>query len=855
MGKSIFELPVTTPVAVFGTIMLIITVAPLLARRARLPGVVGIILVAALLGPGAAGVIERNDQVLLLGTIGLLYLIFSAGLSLDLNQFFKLKHRALAFGLLSFGFPLAAGTWLFGEFAGLGMAAALLVGSIVGTHTLLAYPVARSLGLTRGKAVIMTVGGTIITDALGLIILAIVVKSTHGALGPTFWFTFITTLVVYVTAVLWIVPRVGRWFFRTFPNEPTGEMAFALAVLFTVAIITDMVGLAPLIGAFLTGLALNRLIPSSGPLMSRILFLGDALFIPAFLVSVGLLVDFGALFRSLNVWIYLALLCVALYAGKYLAAMLCRLFFGHTNAEGMVIFGLSTPQAAGTLAITLVGYDQLQLFTIEMVNAVVLLILVSCIVGPMLVQHYGRDVSATLEKEGDGDKEAPQRILVPLANPATAEGLMNLALAIRSPLSQEPIYPLAVASRSQDVYTEVAKAEKLLVGAVNAGTAAGVPVTPVTRVDVNPVDGMLRAIQELRISTLIIGWNGQVSTRERIFGSVLDQLLARTSQLTMVCKLGPALNTTGKIYVVIPALADRSPGFAEALRTIKIVADKVRSDVVLVVPAEAQENVMAAARRIRPEVNITALPLRRWGLLLARLGRSVSDEDMLFLLSARERTPAWRPSLNRLPGLIAERLPNVAFITIYPAEADIEPDYLDISASTPGGSTTNLPRPVHRSSHPLLVRLTERHVQIREQAPSPAALLKAMLRQAFPGDRALDGTGTESLIRKLLDFELELAPGVLLLHAPMRNLSEPQVLLAFIRNGMEFKSSGTTGRLVILLLSPTDLPPDQHLANLSFLARLCSQSSLMERIETATSPGELIRRLAPPPEENEAGAG
>lgn len=840
MDNSIFSLPLTSPVALFGVVMLIITIAPILAKRVKLPGVVGIILLSAIIGPGALGILERNDQVVLLGTVGLLYLIFAAGLSLDLNQFMRLKYRALTFGVISFSIPMALGYFGCRYLLGFEASAAVLIGSIVGTHTLLAYPVARLLGITKNRVVIMVVGATIITDALGLTMLAIVVKATAGDLDVMFWVTFFLTMVFYVAAVLWSVPKIGRWFFRAFPNDANGEMAFSLAILFAVAMITDMLGMAPLIGAFLTGLALNRLIPSTGPLMSRIQFLGDALFVPFFLVSVGLLVDFRALFSSLSLWGATFVFITALYIGKFIASKACQLIYKYNNPESMVVFGLSTPQAAATLAVTLVGFDELGLFDVETVNAVVLMILATCIAGPMLVERHGRAVAAA-ERDGGSDEEEPQRILVPLANPATAKGLMDIALAIRSETTEDPIYPLAVAAAGDDVYSEVAKAEKLLVPAISVGASAAVPVTPVTRVDVKPVDGIVRAIHELRISELVIGWNGARSQRERIFGSILDQLLESTSQLMMVCKLDLPLSTTERILLLVPPMSHRSPGNREAVSTVKNLADNLKCDIHVITTRAERERMEKIIADIPPEVKVVYHTLGKWPSVVIAMKKLYQDNDLIALLSAREKTIAWRPGLNRLPSLITAKVPDANFITVYPSE-DIVPVGFMGSQAVPvfAVGTEDKASP---QLHPLFATLTDRCIRKRLPQKHPTAVLRSIIRKRFSGGASLKPTTEVKLIRKLMQFELELAPGVLLLHAPLSAVSEPVLLVGHSKEGLEFKGATSTIHLVFLLISPAGYPPEKHLANLSAMARVSSEPELGSIVGETAGAEKLGREL------------
>ena len=379
--------PITDPVLVFGMVMLIIFTAPLLFRRYKIPGIIGLILFGAIVGPSAIGLLERDATMVLLGTVGLIYLMFMAGLSIDLNQFNKLKSKSLIFGLFSFFLPqlmaLVVGLYLLGY----SMESTLLLGSIVGSHTLLAYPLARRLGITKNKAVTMAMGGSIVTDLISLVVLAIVMASLGGSLDGYFWFKFVTMMLLYGASVLYLLPRIGRWFFRNVQNDSSTEYAFLLCCLFVSAALAQAIGLAPIIGAFLAGLALNNLVPENSTSMLRIQFVGDALLVPFFLISVGMLVDFSVLISSLEVWVYAFVFTSLVLVGKIGAAWIVHAIFRHSKTEFGVVAGLTTPQAAATLAVTLVGFEA-GLFSQNAVNAVIVMILITCIIGPMLVENY-----------------------------------------------------------------------------------------------------------------------------------------------------------------------------------------------------------------------------------------------------------------------------------------------------------------------------------------------------------------------------------------------------------------------------------------------------------------------------------
>ncbi|MBA2665362.1 MAG: cation:proton antiporter [Bradymonadaceae bacterium] len=660
--------PFTDPVLIVATVMAIILFAPQLFARFRIPGIVGLIFAGAAVGPSALNMLQRDSTMVLLGTIGLLYLMFGAGISLDLNRFSKYRTRSIVFGLASFLIPqiITVGfTLLVLEFS---LPAALLLGSIVGSHTLVAFPIAARLGLNKNTAVTMTVGGTIVTDSLSLAILAGVIATLGQAPTVGYWVSFGSMVAVFVAIVLIGLPKLGFWFFRTVRNKPEVEFAFLMTVLFATSFAAQYVGLAPIIGAFLAGLAVNRLIPEQSTLMSRIRFTGDALFIPFFLISVGLLVDFRELVKSLEIWFLAGVLITLVCAGKLLAAKLAERAFGYSSAEGWLIFGLSVPQAAATLAVTLIGFE-VGLFSTAMVNAVVVMILFTCVLGPFLVEKFGRQIARDEEAEPIEPSSAPERILVPLANPKTSDYLIDMALFIHEPTSEQPIYPLMVVSEGSNVEERLIAKQEKLKHAVTRITDAQVNAVPLTRIDPNTAHGIARAVREEGISMIVIGWNGEVSTRERIFGTVLDQLLDETTQMVFVNKLDHPLNTTARVVLAIPPFAERGPGFFEAVHAVKLIAARVDAGLKVICEKRHIEHDRELISRTKPDVPTHYSPVENWSDVKGAFDKAVAEHTHVIVLSARRGSAPWFAELDNLPRIIAENYSGVSFSIVYLAEA------------------------------------------------------------------------------------------------------------------------------------------------------------------------------------------
>ncbi|MGB7251729.1 MAG: cation:proton antiporter, partial [Phormidesmis sp.] len=356
MIAIIFADPITDPVAIFLTILAIMLVAPLLFERFQLPGIVGLILAGVVVGPDGLGMLQRDSTIVLLGTVGLLFLMFMAGLETSLDDFKEDGDKATLFGLLTFVIPLAIGTFAM-LMLGYGWLAAILVASCFSSHTLLALPVLNKLGIMRSPPVVITLGATLITNVLALLTLAVIIKAYQGSLTLGFWLFLIPALTIYTFACLWGVPHLGRWFFKKFGHDENAEFTFVIATLFVVSYLANAIDIEPIIGAFLAGIALTPLIPQMSPLMNRIQFIGNALFIPFFLISVGMLIDPMVLIREPRVILIAVVMIVAELIGKFIAAWIAGALFKIEFPGVMVMFGLSTAQAASTLAAITVAFN------------------------------------------------------------------------------------------------------------------------------------------------------------------------------------------------------------------------------------------------------------------------------------------------------------------------------------------------------------------------------------------------------------------------------------------------------------------------------------------------------------------
>ncbi|MFU8804759.1 MAG: cation:proton antiporter [Bradymonadaceae bacterium] len=825
-----FATPFSNPVLIFALVMLILLVAPVVVRKINLPGIVGLIIAGAIAGPHALGLLERDATFELLGMVGLLYIMFLAGLELDLNRFAKYRNHCLAFGGITFFLPLTIGTlmgfYVLGRFFGIEIftwPVSLLLASMFASHTLLAYPVISKLGLSKNPAVTTAVGGSMISDTGALLVLAIVLGAHRGDLGASFWITLGVGLAIYGFVVFWCLPRIARWFFRTVGSEGVMEYVFVLAAVFIAAFLSEVAGVAPIIGAFMAGLALNRLIPKNSTLMNRIGFVGHALFIPFFLVSVGMLVNVSVLFESINALIVAGAMVVTAIFGKWTAAMVAAWVLKHSPEEKMVVFGLTSAQAAATLAVVLVAFEE-GLFDETVLNGTIVMIAVTCFIAPSIAEKYGRRlVLKEKERITEEELEAPQRLLIPMSYAATSQTLMDLAFLIRDEASEEPVYPLAVVPENEETTTHVANAEKMLSGAVIHGASAEVPVVPVTRVAHNPASGISRAIVERRISDVIMGWQGPGAVDKGSFGRVVQQLLDQTDQQIFICHLTHPINTFKRVIVVFPENIAFHPGYIRSLKNIKRLANAMGSLVTGLCMQDSLRSIHSNFETLKPELASTFLGFKDLDDLLKTLKRRVEPTDLVFFLSARRGTAPWSPELEDLPRRI-EELKDQSVVFLFPTE--VEPVSLP-TETAPSKAVEELfkPRRVTLHMDPMPFNDAVRH----------------LLETRFEGDETRLQTIAEEVLREDMGFAGEVLEGVMLLHARTPHVHKQMVFMGTSTEGLQYLDHRL--HLLVILLSPVDTPLQDHLQIFSDLSNLLSHVDDVARLANLHTKADFIEAL------------
>lgn len=660
-----FRTPFQDSVLVFSVILFIILLAPIILKRFRIPGIIGLILSGIVIGPKGLYIIERNSAVDLFSTIGLLYIMFIAGLELDLGEFKKYRHKSLGFGMLTFIIPILLGFPVCYYLLGYEFNTSLLTASMFATHTLIAYPIVSRLGIAKNEAVAVAVGGTILTDTAVLIILAVI--SGAGMVGGSngLWTRLGISILVFLVIVVFIVPRVSAWFFKRLEDEKNSHFIFVLSVVFFCAFLADMSGLEPIIGAFAAGLALNHLIPHTSALMNRIEFVGNSLFIPFFLISVGMLIDVRVLTNGPQALIVAASLTVVALVGKWLAARGTALIFKYSPAQRRLIFGLSSAHAAATLAVILVGYN-IGIIDDNILNGTVVLILITCLIASFVTEEAGKQIVIQLDTEEETEaRDNPQRILVPISNPVTMERLIDFAITIKEPKNYFPIVGLTVVQDDDKAQSKLIQARKMLEKAITHAAAADQKIEITATIDQNVTSGIQRVSKETFITDLIMGWPAKTNFADIIFGKTFDSVVNLTTQHVFITRFALPLNVHKRLHILCPQFAEKEPGFHQWVVRILRVARQLSVRTIFYGTTDTYRDFQnyLDKKKINTEVEFKAC--YDLGDPFA-IGKNFSPNDIIALICARKGSISYTPLLDILPKRMVKQFRDHSLIFVYP---------------------------------------------------------------------------------------------------------------------------------------------------------------------------------------------
>ena len=676
------SLPIQEPVFVFAIVMSVIFLSPYLMRLVKLPEIIGVIIFGIILGPNGFNVLERSAGVLLFGTVGIMFIMFYSGLELNMKDFKKKKSQSIVFGLLTFIFPMASGFfvgYIIFMFIGVEnniengrLIASILFGSVFASHTLLTYPTVGKLGIKDNEAVVVSVGGTIITNTLAMLILAIIASRVSGG-GNGEWYDAPAIFTCFSVAVVMFIPKLARWFFRTAESDSYTQYIFVMAVLFAVASIGKIVGIEPIIGAFLAGLALNSLIPANSLLMNRIGFIGNTLFIPFFLMYVGMLTDIHMLFKDWRIIAIAILMFLISVPTKYFAAWLTMKIFKYSNAQKRLIFGLSNTQAAGTIAVIMIGVHTLKLFDQILLDASILLMLATCVISAIFTDNAARTIASENKNAQNPDGEnskRDERILLLLSNPATVTKLVDLAVMMKEPKDENPIYPLTLIIDHNNTKDEIAEKQKLLEQAQAHASGTNHLTHLITRVDVNVASGVSLAAKEFSITHTVLGWNSAPTSGTKIFGTIMEHILSASDNSIIAAKTVNDWHAIKRFVLFLSPNSQFEQDFFTTITFVLRLAVSLKTTVILHSSNGQFERIMEICGNGNLNLDFIFEERDGNGHALKFVKTHLKENDFSVIVCGRESSISFNEEYEKLPNVINYRFPKDNFMLVYPSRED-----------------------------------------------------------------------------------------------------------------------------------------------------------------------------------------
>ncbi len=681
------KLPITDPTWIFLLVLLIILFAPILLTKLRIPHIIGMILAGLAIGEHGFNILVRDSSFELFGKVGVYYIMFLAGLEMNMADFKKNRGKAVALGLLAFIIPISIGMVTNVLLLKYSLITSILLASMYASHTLVAYPIVIRYGISRQRSVSIAVGGTAVTDTLTLLVLAVISGVFKGEAGGLFWLWLVVRFVVLAMLIMYFLPRVGRWFFRRY-DDNVMQYIFVLAMVFLGAGLMELIGMEGILGAFLVGLVLNRLIPHVSPLMSHLEFVGNALFIPYFLIGVGMLIDVKVIFGSGDALKVAGVMIVVALGGKWIASWLTQKIYRMSVLERELMFGLSNAQAAATLAAVLVGYniilpDGSRLLNEDVLNGTVLLILVTCIVSSFTTERAARKMAmGEAHPEEDRSRE-PEKILIPVANPNTIEYLMNLSLVIRDPKQKDNLLALNVINDHSGTEALEQQGKRYLERAAKITASAGVELKCISRYDLNIAAGIIHTAKEHGATDVIIGLHWKVNIVDSFFGMLTENLLKGLHREVMVARFLIPINTLRRIIVAVPPKAEYEAGFQKWVDHFCRMGTTLGCRVHFFANEQTGNLLQALVKKKHSNTLTEFSRLDEWEDLLLLTGQ-VNYDHLLVVISARRGSISYDSSFEKLPSQLGRYFTNNSLIVLYPDQLGDPQDAL--SFSNPQGS-------------------------------------------------------------------------------------------------------------------------------------------------------------------------
>ncbi len=663
--------PITDPTLIFFIVMLIVLLAPIVMGKLRIPHIIGMVLAGVIVGEYGLNILKRDDSFELFGRVGLYYIMFLAALEMDSSALKRDKYRFIVFGLATFAIPFILIYILGTSILHYSAAASLLLGSLMASNTLIAYPIVGRYGLQRNPSVSLSVGSTMISLFLALVILAMTVASHNAGSNTSFWLLFVLKVVAFCTGMTFFIPRITRWFLRRY-SDAVMQFIFIMAVLFMSASLSASIGLEGIFGAFLSGLILNRYVPRLSPLMNRIEFIGNAIFIPYFLIGVGMLINLRLLFQGRGIiWTVLAITAVGTL-GKAIAAYITSWRFKMPHPSGHMMFGLTSAHAAGAIAIVMVGM-QLEvspgqyLMTDKMLNAVVIMILITCIISSVITENAAKTFILS-RKNIPADKTLGQddeNILIPVKYPEYANRLISLAVMMRNPKLNRGLIALNLVYDDENMRTNQERGQQLLDQVSKYAAATDVRMQTQVRIAANIANGIKHAFNEFHASEIIIGLHSHKEISPKFWGQFHQSLFNGLNRQIIMARLNQPLNTIRRIQVAVPSRAQYEPGFYRWLERLVRVVRNLECRIDFHARQDTLKLINEYIQKHHASIRAEYLIMNHWNELPS-LAATIAADHLFVVITARKGTVSYKAALDHLPDEMTQHFSGANLMIIFP---------------------------------------------------------------------------------------------------------------------------------------------------------------------------------------------
>ena len=670
--------PITDPTLIFFVVLLMILLSPIIMGRLRIPHIIGMVLAGVLVGKYGLNILGRDASFELFGRVGLFYIMFLAGLEMDMEGLKKNRNRVMVFGMLTFLIPFAMTYFMGVSLLGYLPLASLLLAAIMASNTLIAYPIVGRYGLTRHTSSTLSVGSSMMALFMALIVMASIVNSFHGNGGIVFWLLFILKFVAYCVGLIMVIPRVTRWFLRRY-SDAVMQFIFILAIVFLSAALSDAVGLEGIFGAFMSGLILNRFVPKVSPLMNRIEFTGNALFIPYFLIGVGMLINVRLLFAGSKIlWV---VFCIVFFGtlGKAVAAYLAARIFRMSWLAGHMMFGLTSAHAAGAIAMVMVG-RRLEvapgqyLFGDEVLNGIVIMILFTCVISTVITERAAQRLRLQEKEDQNMMKNLDdEKILIPVKYPEYSDNLITMATLMRNPRLKRELVALNVVYDDVNMRHNQAEGQRLLDHLCHLASASDVPMVTQVRVAANIANGIKHAFKEFQASEILMGLHFHKEINRSFWGEFTRSLYNGLSRQIIVTRILQPLNTIRRIQVAIPSRAEFEPGFYRWLERLARMAGNLECRITFHGRNETLQLVNEFIRNRFPSVRAEYEEMAHWKEL-PTLGSQVREDHLFVIVTARKGTISYKTAMERLPEELNKFIKGKTIMIIFPDQYGSEMD-------------------------------------------------------------------------------------------------------------------------------------------------------------------------------------